>query len=91
MHTEFLPKKQPGEYLFKVTTYKDNPALEEKIVRDIEALPPDLYRIYGEGKLGQISGLIFDNFDIVDQWPENAKNTTYGLDFGFSRTACLRQ
>ena len=85
LHTEFLPKKQPGEYLFKVTTYKDNPALEEKIVRDIEALPPDLYRIYGEGKLGQISGLIFDNFDIVDQWPDNAKNTTYGLDFGFSR------
>ena len=85
LHTEFLPKKQPGEYLFKVTTYKDNPALEEKIVRDIEALPPDLYRIYGEGKLGQISGLIFDNFDIVDQLPDNAKNTTYGLDFGFSR------
>ena len=85
LHTEFLPKKQPGEYLFKVTTYKDNPALEEKIVRDIEALPPDLYRIYGEGKLGQISGLIFDNFDIVDEFPDNAKNTTYGLDFGFSR------
>lgn len=85
LHTEFLPKKQPSEYLFKVTTYKDNPALEEKIVRDIEALPPDLYRIYGEGKLGQISGLIFDNFDIVDQWPDNAKGLTYGLDFGFSR------
>lgn len=85
LHTEFLPKKQPNEYLFKVTTYKDNPALEEKIVRDIEALPPDLYRIYGEGKLGQISGLIFDNFDIVDQWPDNAKGLTYGLDFGFSR------
>jgi phage terminase large subunit len=85
LHTEFLPKKQPGEYLFKVTTYKDNPALEEKIVKDIEALPPDLYRIYGEGKLGQISGLIFDNFDIVDEFPDNAKSTTYGLDFGFSR------
>lgn len=85
LHTEFLPKKHPSEYLFKVTTYKDNPALEEKIVRDIEALPPDLYRIYGEGKLGQISGLIFDNFDIVDQFPDNAKGLTYGLDFGFSR------
>lgn len=85
LHTEFLPNKQPGEYLFKVTTYKDNPALEEKIVRDIEALPPDLYRIYGEGKLGQISGLIFDNFDIVDEFPDNAKGLTYGLDFGFSR------
>lgn len=85
LHTEFLPKKQRSEYLFKITTYKDNPALEEKIIRDIEALPPDLYRIYGEGRLGQISGLIFDNWQVVDEFPQNAKNITYGLDFGFSR------
>lgn len=82
-HTEFLPTKDRSEYIFKISTYKDNPALDEKIIKDIESLPPDLYRIYGEGKLGQVKGLIFDNWEIVDEFPQNAKHVTYGLDFGF--------
>jgi phage terminase large subunit len=92
LHTEFLPTKKESEYLYKISTYKDNKALTEKIIRDIESLPPDLYRIYGEGKLGQISGLIFTNWEVVDEWPLNAKNVSYGLDFGFTNdpTAMVR-
>ena len=84
LHTEFLPTKDRSEYIFKISTYKDNPALDAKIIKDIEALPPDLYRIYGEGKLGQIRGQVFDSWEIVDEFPQNAKDITYGLDFGFT-------
>lgn len=84
MHTEFLPKRKETDYLYRISTYKDNPSLDKKTIQEIENLPPDLYRIYGEGKLGQISGLIFDNWDIVDSFPKDAKNITFGLDFGFT-------
>ena len=84
LHTDFIPNREESDYLFQISTYKDNPSLDQKTIKEIESLPPDLFRIYGEGKLGQISGLIFTNWDVCDRFPENAKNITYGLDFGFT-------
>lgn len=95
LHDQVLPGVQAGEYLFRRTTYKDNPRTPDKVVKDIEALKltdAQLYRVYALGKTGNISGLIFPNVTYVDQFPEEAKKQAYGLDFGFTNdpTALVR-
>lgn len=78
-----------NKYLFKLTTYKDNPALPKGKAKELEALKDQdeqLYRVYTLGKTGQIKGLVFKSFNIVDEMPVALKNKGYGLDFGFSNS-----
>lgn len=46
----------------------------------------ELWMVYARGLTGKISGLVFMNWDIVDELPplEDCKFQSYGLDFGFS-------
>lgn len=84
LHEKILPYRD--NFLYKITTYKDNPTVSQKIIDDIERLKhtdPQAYRVYAEGKTGQIEGLIFDQAKIVDVWPV-IKRKAYGLDFGYS-------
>lgn len=84
-HTEVLP--DASDILFKITTYRDNPRVPEKIVREIEALKnkdSNFYRVYGLGKTGNITGLVFPEFTLVDDFPAEAKKKAIGLDFGFT-------
>ena len=69
-----------------ITTYKDNPFLEQTIIDEIENLQhknKSLWTIYGLGQQSQIEGLIFTNIEIVEEMPF-AKNKFIGMDFGFS-------
>jgi len=88
-------------------TYKDNEALAESLVREIEKgrtkafydiNATDLYaeknikssywsnwwRVYGEGKVGSLEGVILKNWSQIDNVPEGAKLISRGLDFGFT-------
>lgn len=70
-----------------VTTYKDNPFLEQTIIDEIESLRdknPSLWQVYGLGKQAIIEGLIFKNVEIVDEIPPRAKHRWIGMDFGFT-------
>jgi phage terminase large subunit len=73
---------------FIQSTYKDNlKFLPEEVVKEIENLKnidDNYWRVYGLGLPGQIKGLIFDNWDLVDEIPENCKWVVYGMDFGFT-------
>lgn len=69
------------------STYKDNEFLDEKIVTSIESrkdIDPNWWRVYGLGETGSIEGLVFTNWEIVDEMPEDYKKLGYGLDFGFT-------
>lgn len=84
LHEKILPHRD--NFLYKITTYKDNPTVSQKIIDDIERLKhtdPQAYRVYAEGKTGQIEGLVFDNAKIAEVWPL-LKRRAYGLDFGYS-------
>ena len=78
------------------STYLDNlKFLPEEMVREIENLKSvdqNYWRIYGLGEIGQIKGLVFTNWEVVDEYPSECKWTSYGLDFGFSNdpTALIR-
>jgi phage terminase large subunit len=70
-----------------VTTYKDNPHLPKAQIQEIEKLElidPQLWSIYGQGKRGTLKGLIFSNWNIVYEMPQDLKKFGYGLDFGFT-------
>ena len=76
-----------------ITTYKDNPFLEQTIIDEIESYKdtsPSLWRIYGLGLRAIVEGLVFDNWDVVDYFPDSFELEGYGLDFGYANsfTAC---
>lgn len=78
--------KDPRTYHF-VSTYKDNPFLEQTIIDEIESLQSknkSLWQIFGEGKMAQIEGLVFTNVETIDTLPEHIKRTFIGIDFGFT-------
>jgi phage terminase large subunit len=69
-----------------LSTYKDNPFLEQTIIDEIESLQhknDSLWKIYGLGIQAAIEGLIFTNVDLIERMPY-AKFHKYGMDFGFS-------
>jgi len=71
-----------------ITTYKDNPFLEQRVIDEIESLKwknPSLWQIYGLGKQAVIEGLIFPEINIVDSIPAYVKEICYvGMDFGYT-------
>lgn len=79
--------KEPKTYHF-ITTYKDNPFLEPKVVEEIESLQeknPSLWRIYGLGLQAMVEGLIFTNVEVIDEIPQWKKKHHYrGVDFGYT-------
>lgn len=87
-----------AEYL--ILTYKDNQALSDNIIKFLEshrikALTSSYWanwcRVYLDGQIGSLEGLIFNNWSSIDNVPEEAELIGYGLDFGFSNdpTACI--
>lgn len=70
-----------------ISTYKDNPFLEQTIIDEIESLQYKnkvLWTVYGLGLQAMAEGLVFPEFEIVDEFPANAKQVAAGLDFGYS-------
>ena len=76
----------PRTYHF-ITTYKDNPFLEQTIVDEIESLRnknKSLWQIYGLGQQAVVEGLIFTNVEIIDEIPHYATRRHWrGMDFGY--------
>ena len=44
----------------------------------------NLWNVYGLGNIGNLQGVIFENWNEVDAIPPNAEFISYGMDWGFS-------
>ena len=79
--------KEEKTYHF-ITTYKDNPFLEQTIIDELESLKTkneSLWRIYGLGLRAVVQGLVFPNINIIDEIPNYAKRYRWlGMDLGYS-------
>ena len=69
------------------TTYLDNVEnLSEEFIRNAEFSklnrPEDAHTFMGHWT-DDVEGVVFDNWDIVEEFPENCKHQGIGLDFGF--------
>lgn len=90
VHKELLSDKD-AEMI--ILTYKDNEALDSELVKEIEKARDrakestywaNWWKVYGLGQIGVIDGVIFSNWQIVKQVPDDAELLGYGLDFGFT-------
>jgi len=78
---------------FIILTYKDNEALDESIVTQIEknrdkaatsSYWANWWRVYGLGEVGSLEGVVFNNWKEIDTIPNEAKLIGIGLDFGYT-------
>jgi phage terminase large subunit len=71
---------------FIILTYKDNESLEDAIIKEIEKRKKhkQWFRVYGDGKRGEVEGKIYKNWPIIDSIPHEARLERRGLDFGYS-------
>lgn len=79
-------KIKESTYFFK-TTYLDNPFLPQVIIDSIEELKTinkSLWTIYGLGEQAIIEGVVFKNWQIIDELPPQIRRHKLGMDFGFS-------
>jgi phage terminase large subunit len=83
-YSDILGKRDDVDHL--TLTYKDNEALDPEIVKSIEQHQTNRtwWRVYGEGKLGEIEGKIYKDWQIIDDIPHEARLLSYGLDFGYT-------
>lgn len=92
LYVDFNPVKkfwahdyfQGSDMIEIVSTYKDNPYLTEEQIAEIERNKSDAnwWRIFGLGETGGVEGLVFPDYEIVTEFPDNA-TWCLGLDFGF--------
>jgi len=71
-----------------ISTYKDNPFLEQKVIDEIESLQwknKSLWQVYGLGLRAIVEGLVFPEIEIVDYVPRETERHRYiGMDFGYT-------
>jgi len=90
VHKE-LKNEQDADFI--ILTYKDNEALDNNIVQQIEKNRDkaatsnywaNWWRVYGLGEVGSLEGVIFENWKEIDKIPEEARLIGIGLDFGYT-------
>ena len=90
VHTELIGSEIAD---FLILTYKDNEALDNAIVKEIERAKEkaktssyweNWWNVYGLGQIGSLEGVIFNNWKTIDTIPDEARLIGYGLDFGYT-------
>ena len=76
-----------------ILTYKDNEALDKGIIDQIEknikkASTSNYWknwvRVYVDGEMGQLEGVVFSNWQTIDTIPNEARLIGIGVDFGYT-------
>lgn len=95
-HTEYLPAKSTD---FLKLTYLDNEAIPEgtllkMLERKAKAEQEEnngtkgywwnWWQVYGLGEIGNLQGVVFNNWSEIDEVPKEAKLLGYGMDFGYT-------
>lgn len=83
-YTEMLGKRDDVEFI--TLTYRDNEALDETTVKEIESHKnnKNWWTVYGLGQLGEVATRVFTGWNSIDEIPFEARLERYGLDFGYS-------
>ena len=85
--------KEDAEADFIILTYKDNEALDDGIVDQIEknikkAETSNYWKnwvdVYVNGIMGKLDGIVFGNWKQIDTIPKDARLVGIGMDFGYT-------
>jgi phage terminase large subunit len=78
---------------FIIVNYTDNEACPESALNFINKAKEkaetssywdNWYKVYGLGQIGNLEGVIFNNWQSIDAIPHDARLLGYGVDFGYS-------
>ena len=93
-HTEVLNEAN-SELL--VLTYRDNEALPQNVLEDFETARikaakgsnywTNYVKVFIEGQVGNLQGVVFEDWETIEAIPTAARLEGYGVDFGFSDSA----
>jgi len=83
-YTEMRPNRDDIDFI--TLTYLDNEALDAVIRHEIESHRNNKmwWQVYGLGQLGQVEGLIYKDWEVIDEIPHHARLERRGLDFGYT-------
>ena len=83
-YTDYLGKRDDIDFI--TLTYKDNEALDEEQVKEIESRKDrkGWWTVYGLGQLGEVEGIIYKGWQQIKEIPFGARLERYGIDFGYS-------
>ena len=93
VHSKLIGKYQ---YTLIRSTYKNNPYISERVLRQIMSWQPteenikrgtdnaNKWRVFGLGLPGANEGQVYTNYKIVEAMPKETKWQLVGLDFGFT-------
>lgn len=84
-HEELLPHR--AEDIDYITlNYKDNEALDEITIKEIESHQHDTnwWQVYGLGEDGELQTRVFTGWGFLDEIPDEARLKVKGLDFGYT-------
>jgi len=88
-HSEIV-EKEDADYI--TLTYKDNEALPQTIIEDIELAKEkaktsdywaNWWKVYGLGQIGSLAGACIKNWKEIEL-PTEARLLCYGMDFGYT-------
>lgn len=89
-HTELM---NDNDVDFIIVNYTDNEAVPESALNFIlkakekastSSYWDNWYNVYGLGKIGNLEGVILNNWKQIDSIPKEARLLGYGLDFGYT-------
>jgi len=78
------------------TTYRDNPYIDKSIkdkILSYEPTPENIkrgtaneyrWKVYGLGEVGRLEGLVFTDFRVEPNYPDETKWRVFGMDFGYT-------
>lgn len=68
-----------------ISDHRHNPYLSKEEHEQIEGIADkELFNVYARGYTGQITGLVYANWALVDEMPTDYKKRFTGIDFGFT-------
>lgn len=89
-HTELM---SDDDVDFLIINYQDNEACPESALNfilkakdkaEVSDFWRNWYNVYGLGLIGNLDGVVFNNWKQVDAIPSSAKLLGYGMDFGYT-------
>ena len=84
--------KSDNKVAINRSTYKDNPFASKADIAVLENLiqtDENFYRVYALGEWGILKNIIYENWKVLENPPENYKDISYGIDWGYESKCAL--